>query len=192
MIALRAKASGSTIRHVRTLLPDPPPAEIEAFLERRRRAGADRHDEVWEGVLHVSPEPSAAHADVLNQLAVLLTPLARERGLAPVISPFNLGESEHDYRAPDGGLLWERSAAVWNPTAAMVIEVLSPGDETWEKLPFYAAHDVDEVLIVDPQKRSVGWLGREGHEYRQIEHSRLIELGAAELAKRIDWPPVVE
>ncbi len=46
----------------------------------------------------------------------------------------------------------------------MVVEIPSPGDETWHKLPFYAAHDVDEVLIVDPAEQTVTWLGlREGN-----------------------------
>ena len=57
---------------MRTLLPDPPPAEFEALLERRRRWGADRHDEVWKGVLHMAPAPGNAHADVQHQLAVLI------------------------------------------------------------------------------------------------------------------------
>ena len=38
---------------MRTLLPDPPPAELQALLERRERLGQDHKDEVWEGVLHV-------------------------------------------------------------------------------------------------------------------------------------------
>ena len=69
-----------------------------------------------------------------------------------------------------------------------MIEIVSPGDESWEKLPFYAAHHVDEVLIVDPAKRSVDWLGLDGGEYRSIKRSGLIELGASELGERIDWP----
>ena len=36
-----------------------------------------------------------------------------------------------------------------------MIEVLSPGEETLQKLPFYAKHDVDEVLIVNPQRRAM-------------------------------------
>jgi hypothetical protein len=40
----------ATLRSMRTLLPDPPPAELQPLLERRRRSGADRFDEVWEGV----------------------------------------------------------------------------------------------------------------------------------------------
>lgn len=174
---------------MRTLLPDPPPAEFEALLERRHRWGADSHDEVWEGVLHMSPEPSRVHLDVQQQLAELLGPLARAAGLVPGIGGFNLG-TEDDYRAPDGGLFRERSAAVWNSTAALVVEILSPGDETVEKMPFYAAHRVDELLIVDPADRTVDWLALDAQqgEYHSVDASRLIDLGPAELSRQIDWP----
>lgn len=173
-----------------TLIPDPPPAEIEAFLERRRKLGLDRHDEVWEGVLHMSPESSRAHAMVASQLAELLGPLARAARLVPALSPFNLGESAHDYRSPDGGLFRDSSDALWNPTAALAVEILSPGDETWDKLPFYAAHDVDELLIVDPRARKVDWLALRAGGYEAVERSAVIDLGPAELTERIDWPPV--
>lgn len=69
-----------------------------------------------------------------------------------------------------------------------MVEIVSPEDETWQKLPFYAAHRVDEVLIADPEERSVHWLGLEGDEYREVERSGLIELGPADLAERIAWP----
>jgi Uma2 family endonuclease len=77
---------------------------------------------------------------------------------------------------------------VWQSTAAVVVEIVSPGDESWKKLPFYAAHHVDEVLILDPEKHAVHWLGLSGGEYSPIERSALIDLGASELAERIDWP----
>lgn len=173
---------------MRTLVPDPPPAEFEELLERRRRWGVDRHDEVWEGVLHMSPEPSRAHLDVQQQLAVILDGLARAAALVPGIGAFNLG-TEDEYRAPDGGLFRDRSTATWNPTAALALEIVSPGDETWDKLPFYAVHHVDELLIVDPAKRTVDWLELdEQGEYRPIEQSGLIDLGPVRLAEQIDWP----
>ncbi len=172
---------------MRTLLPDPPPADFEQLLQRRRRWGADRHDEVWKGVLHMSPEPSRAHLDVQQQLAVILDGPARAARLVPGIGGFNLG-TEDDYRAPDGGLFRERSTAIWNPTAALCLEIVSPGDESWEKLPFYAARHVDELLIVDPVKRTVDWLALEHGDYRAVDHSRLIDLGPAQLAEAIDWP----
>ncbi len=113
---------------------------------------------------------------------------ARAAGLTPVMGAFNLGDSEHDFRVPDGGLHRPGAHGTWLPTAALVVEIVSPGDESWEKLPFYADHKVDEVLIVDPDKRSVDWLGLTGDEYKPIERSALIDLGPSELHERIDWP----
>jgi len=171
-----------------TLVLGTPPPELEALLERRRRAGADRLDEVWQGVRHVVPGPSIEHADLSQQLAELLGPPARAAGLRPTISEFNLGESEHDFRVPDGGLHRPGAAGVWHATAALVVEILSPEDETWQKLAFFAAHDVDEVLIVDPTERTAAWLALGDGEYRRVERSGLIELGSAELTERLDWP----
>ncbi len=48
--------------------------------------------------------------------------------------------------------IWEGVLHMWFATAALVVEIVSPGDKTWEKLPFYAAHSVDESLIVDPRR----------------------------------------
>jgi hypothetical protein len=44
------------------------------------------------------------------------------------------------------------------------------------------------VLILDPEKRTVDWLGLSGGEYRPIERSGLIDLGPRELAEQISWP----
>jgi Uma2 family endonuclease len=117
---------------------------------------------------------------------VLLAPLAKRAGLR-MRGQFNLGQ-DSDYRVPDGGLQQDTSNLVYYPTAALVIEIVSPGDESWEKLPFYGAHGVQELLIVDPEQQTVSWLALEAGSYQQVKRSRLIELGADELAEQIDWP----
>jgi Uma2 family endonuclease len=124
---------------------------------------------------------------VLHQLLVLLGPAARRAGLHPTAS-FNLGEWEHDYRVADAGLRRNDQWEMCTPTAALVVEVISPGDETYKNLPFYAAHGVDELLIVDPHERTVQWFALAGEHYQPVETSGLIELGPSELAQRIDWP----
>ncbi len=63
----------------------------------------------------------------------------------------------------------------------------APGS-TASTSPFYTAHNVDEVLIVDPAKRSVDWLALADGEYQPVEHSGLIDLDPRELAKQIEWP----
>src|ERR1700723_2831451 len=149
-----------------TLVMDPAPVEVDALIEYRRRLDLDHYDEVWEGVLHINPPPTGEHQYVLQQLSVLLDPLARNVGLVAVINEFGLGrEGKDNYRVPDGGLHRGVPRGVCQRTAALVIEIVSPGDETWNKLSFYAAHDVEEILILDPEKRSVSWLGLADGEY---------------------------
>ena len=174
---------------MRTVVLDPDSAGIEEFMERRRRSGLHRFDEVWDGVLHLVHAPRGDHAYVKHQLAVILGGPARDAGLVPAMGAFNLGESEHDYRVPDGGIHRDRPRGVWIATAAIVIEIVSPGDESWEKLPYYARQSVDEIVIVDPGAHAVHWLALEDAAYTSTERSGLIDLGAADLAARIDWPP---
>jgi hypothetical protein len=74
---------------VRTLILDPPPPQLRDLLDRRRRTGADRHDEVWEGTHHMVPAPGAAHSLIAQQLAILLDAPARAAGLVVSVD-FNL------------------------------------------------------------------------------------------------------
>src|ERR1700733_14108484 len=113
-----------------TLVLDPPPAELEAALERRHRFGADTHDEMWQDVLHLVPAPGFGHATLGAQLKSLLRTSAAAAGLT-VTDEFNLGEDEHDFRVPDGGLHRPGATGTWLATAALVLEVVSPGDESW-------------------------------------------------------------
>lgn len=168
---------------------DPLPVEIAALLERRRRFGLDTLDEMWEGVLHVNPGPHGRHHLLQHQLAVLLDEPARTAGLLPAMGNFNIGD-EDSYRVPDGGLHRPGPDQLFYPTAALVVEVVSSGDESWQKLPFYAAHDVDEILIIDPIARRVHWLGRSGDGYEPVEHSSLIDYGTEQLEKNLDWPNI--
>jgi Uma2 family endonuclease len=173
---------------MRTLVLDPAPAEIDRLRERRHRSGADRRDEVWEGVYHMVPAPGAAHSLLAQQLAVLLDAPARAAGLV-VSADFNLG-SEDDYRVPDLGVHRMRPRGTWIASAAVAVEIVSPQDETWEKLPFYAARGVEELLIVDPANRSVSWLALRDGDYRPADRGQALDLTAEELARRIDWPPL--
>jgi len=172
---------------MRALILDPPPADFEQLLERRRRWGADTHDEVWEGVLHMIPAPHGRHAKLQAHFLRLLGPFADTAQLA-VVAEFNVG-SPDDYRVPDGGLHRPGPDQLYYPTAALALEIVSPGDETWEKLPFYAEHHVDELLIIDSDERAIHWLAlNEQGDYRPVERSRLIDLRPAQLAEQIDWP----
>jgi Uma2 family endonuclease len=172
---------------MRTIVVGPRPAELEALIERRRAIGADLYDEVWDGEYHMAPGPSGTHGWLDAQLAVVLHPLAARAGLFES-GPFNLGEPDN-FRVPDRSLRRESRTAMWNPTAALVVEIRSPGDESWAKLPFYAAHDVDEVVIVEPESRQVTWLARSGEGYEEVDHSAVLDVAVAEVVAEITWPP---
>jgi Uma2 family endonuclease len=170
-----------------TVVNDPQPVELERLIERRRRLGQDLFDEVWNGILHMNAAPGGRHASIDQQLAELLGPRARQAGLTPT-GAVNVGLNPDDFRVPDRALHRDAADRLWHPTVALVVEIVSPGDESWRKLGFYAEHDVAEVLIVDPQERRVHWLGLAGERYEPRERSGLIELGPEELGRLIDWP----
>ena len=172
---------------MRTVVLGEQPAPLRTWLERRRALGLDRFDEVWEGEYHVAPEAHGRHGDVAHQLAVLLRPRAQAVGLWGS-GPLNLGYPD-DYRVPDQAYLRERASEVWNPSAAIVVEVVSPGDESYAKLGFYHRLGVDEVLIVDPLRRAAEWYRRGEDGFERVEASQLLAVTDAGLAAEIDWPP---
>jgi Uma2 family endonuclease len=69
----------------------------------------------------------------------------------------------------------------------MVTEIVSPHDESWQKLGFYAEHTMDEVVIIDPDQRRIDWLARHDGDYLQVECSALIGLGPRTLAEQLGW-----
>ena len=178
---------------MRTVVLEPLPAEVTTLIERRKALGQDRLDEVWGGVYHMAPAPSKAHAYLDDELAAVLRLAARPRELVGS-GPFNLGDPT-DYRVPDRGLHRNRSAGVWEATAAMVVEIVSVGDETFEKFGFYAAHGVDEILVADPVLRTVrlwrlGTTAAAVPDYVQADASALLGVAVSELTSAIDWPPL--
>jgi Uma2 family endonuclease len=177
-----------TLGGVRTVVLGPPPAEIEALIARRRSLGIDLFDEVWEGSYHMAPAPHPGHGYIETQLAIVLAPLATSAGLIGT-GPFNLGERD-DYRVPDRGYHRALPDSVFVPTAAIVVEVVSPDDETFAKFDFYATHGVDELVIADPADRTVRVFCRPADSAGYVESngSGLLGISAAELTTAITWP----
>ena len=133
-------------------------AEIAELLERRKRLGLDRRDEVWEGVLHMSPAPHHRHGLMAAELARVLGNQALLHDLGRVIAECNVREvrsGEENYRIPDLLLATREQLARsfrdgWaEGPLALVVEVHSPSEDPREKLPFYARRGVAEVLVVD-------------------------------------------
>lgn len=137
-------------------------AEVPAYmLQERKRTGADRWDEMWEGVLHMTAAPNKRHTRLQVQMHNWLDEhWARPRGnqVDLLVNVASVGGWPHDYRIPDLVLLTADRFSIDHddyyegaPTA--VVEIRSPGDETWEKLAFYAKIGVPEVWVVDRDTR---------------------------------------
>jgi Uma2 family endonuclease len=171
---------------VKTVVLGERPAELQALIDRRHAQGLDLFDEVWEGEYHMAPYAQARHGRIDQMVAVLLDPLAKAARLVAT-GPFNLG-TPGDFRVPDRGLHRGAPDGVWIATAAAAIEILSPDDETFEKLPFYARHGVDEVLVFDPDERRARVLARSGDSYEEVTRSGLLGVTSASLAQAISWP----
>jgi Uma2 family endonuclease len=171
---------------MRTLFVTDPPEIVDAWLARRRALGQDRFDEVREGEYHVAPAPSGRHAKVDDRLGRVLGPLADRAGLDGATA-CNIGQ-DHDYRVPDRAYFRDGGDDVWNPTAALVVEILSPGDESRAKLGFYFRAGVEEVLIVDPDQRNAEWFVRGTDAFLPANGSAILDITSTELVAAIDWP----
>src|SRR2546422_6564058 len=126
-------------------------------LAHRRLTGIDRFDEMWEGVLHMAPAPSYEHQRIVDEMLVSLRPLCQRQGRGVVstqLNVFNEGSATPDYRVPDLTFVAAGHEHVIAPDGVRgrgpdaVIEVRSPEDETYDKLPFFARIGVREVIVV--------------------------------------------
>lgn len=128
----------------------------EAFLEERRRLGHDKKDELWDGELHMVPPPSSRHVLLWYELLDALAPIAKRHGLRPVPDSAGLFGPGDNWRIPDGMLVRpEMISDRGVEHAELVIEVLSPDDESYAKLPWYAQIQIPEVWIIDPGTRAL-------------------------------------
>jgi Uma2 family endonuclease len=175
----------NTLEPVKTVILGPVSPEVEALIAQRRRLGQDTHDEVWDGEYHMSPVSHGRHSVAEIQLQRALGTAADEAGLVGG-GPFNLGTPDN-YRVPDGGFHRSQALEMWNPTAAIVFEVLSPNDESFEKFPFYAQHGVEEIIIVDPIAHTVQWFIRDGDDYIESDRSTLLGVSPIEVAAAMRW-----
>jgi len=157
---------------VKAVMPQVP----EEILRWRSRTGADRWDEMWEGVLHMAPAPTRQHQRLAVQIhAWLETYWARPRGgeVDLSINVASVGGWPHDYRIPDLVLLTPDRFPIdrddyLEGAPAVVVEIRSPGDETLEKLPFYAKLGVPEVWSIDRDSRAPQILRLSGNDYEEV------------------------
>lgn len=139
-----------------TFIQDP---EVERRLQAERAAsGADRYDEVWEGIYMMAPMPNDRHQEIVSRLVYVLEDVIGQPGLGKVRPGVNVSDRidgwKHNYRVPDVAVFLVHGSAVnhgafWHGGPDFVAEVISPDDSTREKIPFYSMVGVKELLLID-------------------------------------------
>jgi Uma2 family endonuclease len=145
------------------------------WLEERKRSGAHRFDEFWDGVLHVPPPRTSSQQALLGDLLSYLDEQwARPRRCKAhhgviITTPKDVANWLHNFRIADIVLLDpprfridKNDYMVGAPL--VVVEIASPGDETYEKFPFCAGLGVPEVWVIHRDSRTpeIHLLGADG------------------------------
>lgn len=142
----------------------------ESLVDDRRRLGIDNQDECWQGEWHLVNPPKRWHARLNAELFLVLAPLARRLGLEPYGDSVGIfADVDVDWRVPDQAYARPEQAIEEGLAGAeLVVELRSPGDESYAKLPFYAARGVTEVLVVHEDRRFELYR-RRGDGYEQVD-----------------------
>ena len=134
------------------------PAEERRLKRERALTGADRFDEVWDGVYIMSPLANNEHQFFAVELALVIRQVVTAPTEGLVFAGVNVSDREEkwkkNYRCPDVAVFLNGNPAQdrdthWYGGPDFAVEVVSPGDRSRDKLDFYAGVGVRELLIVD-------------------------------------------
>jgi Uma2 family endonuclease len=134
------------------------PGELKRLISRRRRAGADRWDEVWDGVYVMPPLADNEHQRIGLDMAISLRDILGPGDGLQIFAGCNVSDQprrwRRNYRCPDLAVFLpgnpaEDRGSHWFGGPDFAAEVLSRRDRSREKLGFYAALGVRELLLVD-------------------------------------------
>ena len=146
------------------------------MIRERRALGQDRHDEVWDGIYIMPPLPTNLHQSLVQRNAVIVQSVVPEDA---VVQPgANVSDRrknwKKNYRVPDVLVVLKHGRAVdcgthWYGGPDLLIEITSPGEDIFEKLPFYAGIQVREVLILHQNSREVQLFRLHGDELLAVD-----------------------
>ena len=139
-----------------SLILDP---DLEAeLIAERQRCGGDRFDEVWDGIYIVAPVTDNEHQLLMTGLVAALYTIVNLPDLGDVFPGVNVSDREDDwtqnYRCPDVAVYLRENPAEdrdthWLGGPDFLVEIVSRGDQTRKKLPFYAKVGTRELLVID-------------------------------------------
>lgn len=171
------------------------------LIADRQAHGLDGRDEVWNGVYMMSPMADNEHQELATELAAILRSVVDWQGLGKTLAGANLSDRQEDwtsnYRVPDLLMILRHSAAIdcgshWRGGPDLVIEIVSRGDRTLEKLDFYSTIGTRELLVVDrdPWRLTLYRPGSDGKLVSLAESSptqaATISLDSAPLSLQLD------
>lgn len=131
------------------------PRDQERLIAERRASGGDRFDEVWEGTYVMAPLANDEHQEMQARLVhyfQIAAPDAKVRGGVNVSD--RIEDWSQNYRCPDVAVFLPDTKAknydsFWLGGPDVVVEIVSAHDRTREKIEFYFAVGVRELLIID-------------------------------------------
>ena len=100
---------------------------------------------------------------------------------------------EQNFREPDVAVFLRDGKAIncgthWQGAADFLVEIISPGERTREKIPFYSSLGVVELLVDRPRPLDAGTLPP---PERPVDQGRPIHAGRARRARQPDGRPDV-
>ena len=163
---------------------------IEELVKQRKRLGIDRWDEVWRREWHLSPSPSWEHQWIEGELFIILKEVVERAGLGVVAHQFNVADPTQglqDFRIPDISVVLQGSHAQVRETFIaggpdLLLEIYSPGDETYQKIDWYGEQGVRELIIINRDTKGVELYRHDGESLKPVSASIPDGSGAVESA----------
>ena len=179
-----------------TVLQTPDEETLEEVIADRRQRGLDRFDEVWEGTYVVMNSPNWVHQELSSFLLVALTAVLDRDAGDRVVADFNVTDREDDYRQnyriPDLSVVLAAGSATIRDSSILggpdlAIEIVSPRDRSREKIDFYAAIGVRELLFIDRDPWALDLWQLEGRTLKRRQRVDVGEPPLQTVTVPLDW-----
>jgi Uma2 family endonuclease len=165
------------------------PGELKRLIRERRDSGADRWDEVWDGVYVMPPLADNEHQRMGLDLAIDIRNALGPDERIQIFAGCNVSDQpkrwRRNYRCPDVAVFLPGNPAEdrrshWFGGPDFAIEILSPFDRSREKFGFHAKVGVRELLLVDRRPWQL--------EIHRLEGDRFARTGRSNLDDSIALP----
>jgi Uma2 family endonuclease len=159
------------------------PSMEKRLKAEREASGADRYDEVWEGVYMMAPFPNNEHQDLQFDLATAIRSAFGSATPVRIHTGANVSDREDgwtfNYRIPDVVVVFPGGAARncgthWCGGPDFCVEIASAGDRSRDKLDFYTGIGVRELLLIARNPWEL--------ELFRLTNARLQSVGRTEVA----------